>query len=101
MTRSTKTTVAKTVPTIVLKTVHDAIVKANPNTDLTTKKMRVKLRATPTMKAIHTANASWIFTASQADACRALFDPKFAASISRASKRAVKAPAKVEQPADA
>lgn len=106
MTRSTKTSNAKrstqsrVVPTIVLKSIHDSIMRDNKNATITTKKMRVRLRATPAMKAIHVANASWIFTQSQADAVRAMFDPSFAKKIERASKRVVKAPVVVVAPAE-
>lgn len=77
-------------PSIVLKIVHDEILKANPTSTLTTKQMRVKLRATPKMQEIHTRNASWIFTQSQADAVRAMFDPAFAQRQANAQKRATK-----------
>lgn len=87
-----------TQPTIVLKTIHNEIVKSNPTTKLTTKDMRVVLRKQ--MSAIHIANASWIFTPSQADACRALFDPAFAERLARAAKRASK-PSKKSVTSDA
>lgn len=81
-------------PTIVLKTIHDAIMRDNPSSTLTTKIMRVRLRATPAMQQIHTRNASWIFTQSQSDACRAMFDAKFATRQANASKRVAKTRAK-------
>lgn len=99
---STKTTAARTsraknvapvtTPTIVLKTVHDAIIRDNPTATITTKKMRVALRASPVMRPIHVRNSSWIFTPAQADAVRAMFDPAFALKIERAAKRVTKAP---------
>ena len=72
-------------PTIVLKTIHDDIMRANANATITTKKMRVKLRAT--MREVHVANASWIFTQSQYDVVRAMFDAQYAQKIARAQKR--------------
>lgn len=101
MTRSTKTNtqsnvapkrVAKTIetPTIVLKSIHDAIMRDDATSTLTTKKMRVRLRASPTMRAIHVANASWIFTQSQCDDVRAMFDAKFAQRIAQRAKRDAK-----------
>lgn len=88
------------VANIVLKTVHDAIIKANPTSTLTTKKMRAILRTK--MKAVHVANASWLFTQAQADQCRCLFDPAFAArqeKVSKATQRKAAKVAKVEAPA--
>lgn len=100
MTASTKTAaIASTQPSIVLKTIHNEIVKANPETKLTTKDMRVVLRKR--MSAIHVANASWIFTQSQADQCRAMFDPAFAERLARAAKRAAKPAKKVKEDAPA
>lgn len=74
-------------PTIVLKTLHDDIMRDNKTSTLTTKKMRVRLRATPATRAIHVANASWIFTQSQYDVVRAMFDPAFAQRIAKRAKR--------------
>lgn len=72
--------------TIVLKSIHNAIVTDNPNSTLTTKQMRAKLRAIA--KFDHVRNASWLFTADDADDCRALFDPVFAAKLEARRKRA-------------
>jgi hypothetical protein len=94
------------VPTILLKTIHDDILKANKSSTLTTKKMRVRLRATPTMREIHTRNATWIFTQTQADQVRAMFDPAFAkkqakpARTPRASRASSPAPAPAPEPAE-
>jgi predicted phosphoadenosine phosphosulfate sulfurtransferase len=76
---------------IVLKSIHNAIVNDNPNSTLTTKQMRAKLRAIS--KFDHVRNASWLFNANDADDCRALFDPVFAAKLDARRKRAAK-PAK-------
>ena len=75
-------------PTIVLKTIHDDIMRANANSTLTTKKMRVRLRAT--MNDVHVRNSSWIFTQSQYDVVRSMFDDAYAQKIARAQKRDVK-----------
>lgn len=85
MSRKTNTQSRET-PTIVLKTIIDDIARQS-NITLDAKKVRAKLRATPTMRDIHTHNASWIFTQSQYDVVRAMFDPKFAQRQKRASKR--------------
>ena len=82
-------------PTIVLKTLLDDIVKANPQSTLTTKKMRVVLRAK--MNDVHTRNSSWIFTDAEYARARSLFDPAFADRQTKAAKRAAK-PAKVATP---
>jgi hypothetical protein len=74
-------------PTIVLKTIHDDIMRDNKTSTLTTKKMRVRLRASPIMRAIHVANASWIFTQSQYDDVRAMFDASYAQRIAKRAKR--------------
>lgn len=77
-------------PTIVLKTVHDDIMRANPNATITTKQMRAKLRAT--MNDVHVRNSSWIFTQSQYDTVRSMFDPAYRAKIERAAKRSTRKP---------
>jgi hypothetical protein len=88
--------------TIVLKTLHDDIMKANPSSTLTTKKMRVVLRAK--MSAVHAKNSSWVFTSKEYDQARSLFDPAYAQRIAKATKRAAKVAkvtqAKVETPAE-
>jgi len=89
MTRSTnakRNTTSNAIPTIVLKTIHDDIVRANANTTLTTKMMRAKLRVV--MNDVHVRNSSWIFTTSQYDVVRAMFDATYRAKIERAQKRA-------------
>jgi len=74
---------------VVLKTIHDHIVRDVPNSTLDTKKMRVKLRARPPFD--HDANAAWIATnARDYDAIRSLFDPSYAARIAK--------PARVRKP---
>lgn len=84
MTRKTNTT-SNAMPTIVLKTIHDDIMRANANATLTTKIMRAKLRVV--MNDVHVRNSSWIFTTSQYDIVRALFDANYRAKIERANKR--------------
>ncbi len=94
---ATKTTrVAKIIetPTIALKTIHDAIIRDNPTSTLTTKKMRVKLRATPAMREIHVHQMSWLFTTTRANEIRAMFDATFAKReherVARETKRNAK-----------
>lgn len=88
---NTKTNVAKKnaksreTPSIVLKTLHNDIMRDNANATITTKKMRVWLRAN--MRDVHDHNASWIFTTSQYDVVRAQFDAKYRERIERAMKR--------------
>lgn len=91
MTNATKNTNAKRntksreTPSIVLKTIHDDIMRDNANATITTKRMRVWLRAN--MRDVHEHNASWIFTQSQYDVVRSHFDAKYRARIERANKR--------------
>lgn len=89
MTRKTATmkrnTSSNETPSIVLKTIHDDIMRANANATITTKIMRAKLRVT--MNDVHVRNSSWIFTTSQYDRVRAMFDDTYRAKIERASKR--------------
>lgn len=94
-TNAKRNTQSHETPSIVLKTIHDDIMKANANATITPKKMRVKLRAT--MREVHVANSSWIFTQSQYDVVRSMFDPAYAAKIVKAAKAAAK-PAKVKAP---
>lgn len=75
-------------PSIVLKSIHNDIMKSNANATITTKQMRAKLRVT--MNDVHVRNSSWIFTTSQYDVVRAMFDPNYAQKIERASKRNAK-----------
>lgn len=77
-------------PTIVLKTVHDDIMKSNPNATITPKQMRAKLRVT--MNDVHVRNSSWIFTQSQYDRVRSMFDPAYSAKLERAAKRTTRKP---------
>lgn len=72
-------------PTIALKTIHDDIMRANANATITTKKMRAKLRVA--LRDTHSHNASWLFTQSQYDVVRAMFDDAYAQKIARAQKR--------------
>ena len=74
-------------PTIVLKTIIDDMTRDNKR-EYDAKKIRARLRATPTMREIHTHNASWIFTRSQYDIVRSMFDEAYAQRIARANKRA-------------
>jgi hypothetical protein len=75
-------------PSILLKTLHDDIMRDNANATCTTKSMRVWLRAN--MRDVHERNASWIFTQSQYDVVRSQFDATYRAKIERASKRNAK-----------
>lgn len=75
-------------PTIVLKTLHNDIMRDNANATIDTKKMRVWLRAN--MRDVHEHNASWIFTQSQYDVVRSHFDAKYRERIERANKRNAK-----------
>ena len=74
---------------IALKTIHDDIMRDNANATITTKKMRARLRAT--MRDVHVHNASWLFTQSQYDVVRSMFDNAYAQKIARAQKRATNA----------
>lgn len=80
--RNTKT---NETPSILLKTLHDDIMRDNANATITTKRMRVWLRAN--MRDVHDHNATWIFTQSQYDVVRSHFDAKYRARIERAAKR--------------
>lgn len=82
-------------PSILLKTIHDEIIRDNATSTLTTKQMRIWLRAN--MNDIHERNASWIFTSSQRDVVMTKFNTKYRATLDaqrardeRASKRATK-----------
>ena len=77
-------------PTIVLKTIIDDICRDNKIDNIDAKKVRAKLRATPSMREIHTHNASWIFTQSQYDVVRSMFDAKYAQRIAQRAKRETK-----------
>jgi RecA/RadA recombinase len=72
-------------PSIVLKSIHNDIMRDNANATITTKQMRAKLRVTHAH--IHVRNSSWIFTQSQYDEIRAMFDANYRAKIERANKR--------------
>ena len=67
--------------TIALKTVHNDIMKANPNATIDTKKMRVWLRAN--MRDVHAHNDAWVFNATTYNIVRSHFDAKYAASLTR------------------
>lgn len=91
MTRNTnakRNATSNETPSIVLKTIHDDIMRDNANATLTTKQMRAKLRVI--MNDVHVRNSSWIFTTSQYDIVRAMFDATYRAKIERATKRATK-----------
>lgn len=83
-----RNTTSRETPSIVLKTMHNDIMRDNANATITTKKMRVWLRAN--MNDIHEHNASWIFTQSQYDIIRSHFDATYCAKIERANKRNAK-----------
>ena len=83
---------------VVLKVLHDDIVRANPSTDLTTKKMRVTLRAK--MSDVHARNSSWTFTTqSDYDRARSLFDAAYAAKIAKPARAPRARKAKATTPA--
>jgi hypothetical protein len=86
------------VASIPLKRIHDDILKDNKSSTLTTKQMRVKLRAK--MKASHDHNASWVFTQAQYDGVRAMFDPAYAKKIAKPAK-APRVRKQVETPVEA
>lgn len=90
--RNTKSNVVVETPSIVLKTLHDDIMRDNANATCTTKSMRVWLRAN--MRDVHTPNQSWIFTQSQYDIVRSHFDASYRAKLERATKRANATPRK-------
>ena len=75
-------------PSIVLKTIFADIMRDNANSTLTTKKMRARLRVE--MNDVHVRNSSWIFTQSQYDIVRSMFDAKHRERIERANKRNAK-----------
>lgn len=84
-TQSKRNTRIVETPTIALKTIHDDIMRDNKNATITTKKMRVKLRAS--MRDVHEHNASWMFTQTQYDVIRSMFDPSYATRIAKRAKR--------------
>jgi hypothetical protein len=84
--KNAKSNVAIETRNIVLKTIHDDIMRDNANAIVTTKKMRVWLR-TNAHQFAHAHNASWTFTQREYDVVRSHFDPKYATKIERASKR--------------
>ena len=88
MTNAKRNAKSNETPSIVLKTMHNDIMRDNANATITTKKMRVWLRAN--MNDIHERNASWIFTQSQYDIIRSHFDATYRAKIERANKRNAK-----------
>ena len=88
MTNAKRNTKSNETPSIVLKTIHDDIMRDNANATITTKRMRVWLRAN--MRDVHEHNASWIFTQSQYDIVRSHFDAKYRASCERRAKRDAK-----------
>lgn len=88
MTNAKRNAKTNETPSIVLKTLHDDIMRDNANATITTKKMRVWLRAN--MRDVHEHNATWIFTQSQYDIVRSHFDATYRAKIERAMKRNAK-----------
>lgn len=85
MTNNKRNTQSNEMPSIVLKTIHNDIMRDNPNATITTKQMRAKLRVV--MNDVHVRNSSWIFTQSQYDDVRAMFDASYRAKIERRNKR--------------
>ena len=89
MTRNAKrNTQSNETPSIVLKTIHDDIMRDNANATITTKQMRAKLRVV--MNDVHVRNSSWIFTQSQYDDVRAMFDATYRERVARREKRNAK-----------
>jgi hypothetical protein len=72
-------------PTIALKTIIADIHRDNKNATITAKKARVKLRQA--MRDAHDHNASWMFTQSQYDVVRSMFDASYAQRIAKRAKR--------------
>lgn len=91
MTRNAQSTNAKRrtqsreTPSIPLKRIHDDIMRDNKSSTLTTKKMRAKLRVA--LRDVHDHNQSWLFTQSQYDVVRSMFDNAYAQRIARRVKR--------------
>lgn len=85
---------------IVLKTLHNDIVTANPKSTLNnpngTKMMRVWLRTNMRDAMGHDKNASWAFTQSQYDKVRAHFDPTYTPAKPAARKSKTKTPASAD-----
>lgn len=70
---------------VVLKTIHNDILRDNKNATIDTKKMRVKLRAKPPFD--HDANAAWVaLNAKQYDAIRSMFDASYASRIAKPAR---------------
>jgi hypothetical protein len=67
---------ARDVRNIPLKTIYDDIMRANPTSTLTTKKMRTWLRKN--FRDRHNHNESWIFSLNEYDVVRSAFDPIYA-----------------------
>lgn len=83
-TRKANTKSRAIVRTITLKTCHDDIMRENKNATITTKRMRVWLRAN--MRDVHEHNNAWVFTQNEYDRVRSHFDPKYRAMIERKAK---------------
>ena len=66
---------------IVLKTIHNDIMKSNANATIDTKKMRVMLRKE--YAHIHAHNNAWVFTQNEYNEIRARYDAKFAKSLTQ------------------
>lgn len=84
-TQRKRNTQSRATPTIALKTIYDDIMRDNKNSTLTTKKMRAKLRVA--LRDAHDHNASWMFTQSQYDVVRSMFDASYAQRVARRAKR--------------
>lgn len=76
------------IASIVLKSIHDEIMRDNTTSTLTTKIMRTWLRVH--MRDAHTHNSTWLFTSSQRHDIMMKFNAKYRATIERDAKRATK-----------
>ena len=83
-----KSSVRKVERTISLATMIADIHRDRKNATITAKKARVYLRAN--CADIHTRNAGWMFTQSEYDRIRAVFDPAYAKTATRRARRAAK-----------
>ncbi len=72
---------------IVLKTLHNDIMNANKNSTLTTKQMRVWLRANMRETMSHDKNSSWQFTQKQYDVARAHFDATYKIDATKQTRK--------------
>ena len=75
---------------IVLKSLHNDIMNANKKSTLTTKQMRVWLRANMRETMSHDKNATWSFTQKQYDVVRAHFDATYKIDATKTKRVRVK-----------